>query len=156
MLKFKQARFLIRQISHVVFVLLIFTFGLAAQTTPDSVVRDLYRANKVKDVAEMSKTQLKKYFDNTLAEKYWKVANGEDGIDFEILYDAQDTEIKNFQIGKYAAGRNGTGWVPVTFLNFGQRHKIEFQFARRPAGWRITDIRYDSGYTLVKTLNQTK
>ena len=72
-----------------------------AQAGPETVVANLYRAATAKCVAGMSKTQLRKYFDEGLADDIWKAARGEEGLGFDLLYHAQDRRVRNFRIGKY-------------------------------------------------------
>ena len=125
-----------------------------AQAGPETVVANLYRAATAKSVAEMSKTQLRKYFDEELADDIWKAARSEEGLGFDLLYYAQDTRIKNFRIGKYEEGGRFWGWVTVSFTNFGERQKINFRVtsATGGAGWRIADISYTDGSTLSEIL----
>lgn len=81
---------------------------------PDTLVADLYKANKQKRspfFQTRSRALLYKYFEKTLADLIWKDAvhsKGEVGaIDGDPLYDAQDMEIKKFAIKKprYEEGR---------------------------------------------------
>ena len=125
-----------------------------AQARPETVVANLYRAAAAKSVAEMSKTQLRKYFDEGLADDIWKAARSEEGLGFDLLYYAQDTRIRDFRIGKYGAGGRFWGWVTASFTNFGERHKINFRVtsATGGAGWRIADIVYTDGSTLTEIL----
>jgi hypothetical protein len=138
---------------------LVILFGLACitaytQTSPETVVANLYQAAKLKGVADMSKAQLRKYFDDELADQIWKAAHGENGLDFDLIYNAQDTQIKNFQIGKYSQGGRFWGWVSVSFSNFGERQKINFKLSNATggAGWKIVDIHYKDGSTLMSIL----
>jgi hypothetical protein len=126
-----------------------------AQAGPETVVANLYRAATAKSVAEMSKTQLRKYFDEELADDIWKAARGEEGLGFDLLYHAQDTQIRNFRVGKYEGGGRFWGWVTVSFTNFGERQKINFKVtsATGGAGWRIADISYKDGSTLMEILS---
>ncbi len=128
--------------------------GAYAQTSPEAVVANLYKAAKLKSVADMSKTQLRKYFDDELADHIWKTAHGDNGLDFDLLYNAQDTQIKNFQIGKYGQGGKFWGWVTVSFSNFGERQKINFKLSNATggAGWKVVDIHYKDGSTLMSIL----
>jgi hypothetical protein len=134
-------------------LIVTFTSCVSAQT-PEQVVRDLYAAHKAKNVASMSKVQLRKYFDTQLADKFWKVAHGEGGIDFDVLYNTQDDAgIKNFLVGKFT-GSASSGSVLVTFTNSGRRQKLDFKMATRSGVWKITDINYGKDFALVQTLNE--
>jgi hypothetical protein len=125
------------------------------QTGPETVVANLYRAATAKSVAEMSKTRLRRYFAEGLADDIWKAARSEEGLGFDLLYHAQDTRIRNFRIGKYGEGGRFWGWVSASFTNFGERQKINFKLtsATGGAGWRIADISYSDGSTLMEILS---
>ena len=123
--------------------------------TPDALVADLYRAHKQKRgpfFQTSSRALVDKYFAKSLGDLIWKDARtskGEVGvIDGDPLYDAQDFEIKNFAIGKGVV--DGTGAkVTVTFVNIGEKKTIVFLLTKVTAGWRINDIDYGGGRTLV-------
>jgi len=130
-----------------------FTLCASAQT-PEQVVKNLYAAHKAKNIASMSKVQLRKYFDTPLADKFWKIAHGEGGIDFDVLYNTQDDDgIKNFQVGKFT-GSASSGSVLVTFTNSGRRERLDFKMSNRSGIWKDTDIRYDDNSTLQKILSE--
>lgn len=146
---------------HILFgisILLLLSFTVKAQQIPETLVKDLYDAAKTTNIAEMSKKDLEKYFDKELAEAFWKVANGEDGIDFDILYNAQDTKITEFKIGKaaYPTSKPVTdkvdATVNVTFKNFGEDEIIEFIFGKSKSDWKILDIIYKDGSKLKEIL----
>ena len=127
----------------------------ATANTPDALVADLYRAHKQKRgpfFQTRSRALVDKYFAKPLADLIWKDAvtsKGEVGaIDGDPLYDAQDFEIKNFAIGKPTIdGTNAK--VNVTFVNIGEKKTIVFLLTKGAAGWRINDIDYGGGRTLV-------
>jgi len=103
----------------------------------------------------MSKMNLRKYFEASLADKFWKVAHSEGGIDFDILYNTQDvTDIRNFRVGKFSAAAPTSGWVPVTFVNSGRRQKLDFKMSKSSGTWKIADIKYGNDFTLLKTLSE--
>lgn len=113
---------------------------------PETVVANLYRAARTKSIAEMSKTELGKYFDKELVDLIWKTANSDSGIDFDILYDAQDTKISNFRIGASEIQSPSLRTVKVSFTNFSEKKEIEFALLSFGAeGWKIDEIYYDQG-----------
>jgi hypothetical protein len=129
---------------------------------PDTVVADLYKANKQKRspfFQTRSRSLLYKYFEKSLADLIWKDAvrsKGEVGaIDGDPLYDAQDMEIKRFAIKKprYEEGR---ALVDVTFENFGKPQTIMFIVVNSRIGWRIRDIAYSEGRTLGSELKESR
>src|SRR5712671_2918804 len=137
-----------------------FSFSAYSQTTssnrlsPNALVADLYRVHNRKRspfFQTRSQALLDKYFEKGLADMIWKDAvssKGEVGaLDGDPLYDAQDTEIKKFAIGKpsYADGK---ATVKVTFENFGQPKSLVFILVNGRTGWRINDIEYGEGRSL--------
>jgi hypothetical protein len=126
----------------------------AVRLSPNALVADLYRAHNRKQspfFQTKSRALLYKYFEKGLADMIWKdavTAKGEVGaLDGDPLYDAQDTEIKNFGIGKptYEAGK---ARVKVTFTNLGQSKSFVFTLVNGRTGWRINDIDYGEGRSL--------
>src|SRR5476649_546471 len=81
-------------------VTVVLSVMAGAQTKPETVVANLYTAAKTKQVAAMTKIELQKHFNKELADSIWKVTHSDNGIDFDILYNAQDTRITNFTVGK--------------------------------------------------------
>jgi len=140
-------------------------FSHAAQrvqpgNSPDGVIRELYRVhnNGRGHVFEAKgKKYIYKFFDLKLADLIWKniteTPEGEVGnLDFDPLYNAQDTKITNFQIGKpVVEGDEST--VIVNFRNFGQRTRITFELHHGKEGWRIRNVIYGDKSDLVKILS---
>lgn len=121
---------------------------------PDAIVKDLYAAHKAESgpfFQTKSRALVDKYFTKEFADLIWKdavAAQGEVGaIGFDPLYNAQDTEITGFKIGKpiYGEGNLDVADVPVTFKNMGQDETILFRLERNSQKiWRIGDIHYPS------------
>jgi len=128
---------------------------------PDAVVRELYRVHRNGNghVFEKQGRKLQlRFFDAKLAGLLWKdlteTPEGELGhIDFDPLYNAQDTQIKNFRVGA-AVVRGDTANVPVTFVNFDQKVKIDFRLVRTKGVWKISNIVYGGGSDLLKILSE--
>lgn len=146
-------------------VILATLFSIAAQrarptNSPDSVVRELYRIHNngrghVFDAK--GKKHIYKFFDQALADLIWKeitqTPEGEVGnLDFDPLYNAQDTGITNFRIGKPLI-EGDTSTVLVTFRNFGQRMTIKFEMNKVQEGWKIKNVLYGDKTDLVKMLS---
>src|SRR5437660_8419198 len=142
------------------------SFVVHAQTkainrlSPEALVADLYREHNRKHspfFQTRSRALLYKYFEKNLADMIWKDAvrsKGEVGaIDGDPLYDAQDMEIKKFAIDK-ATFASGKARVNVRFENFGQQKNIVFVLVNGKTGWRISDIEYGEGRTLVGELKE--
>ena len=129
---------------------------------PDALVADLYRQHNHKHspfFQTRSRALLYKYFEKRIADLIWKDAvhsKGEVGaIDGDPLFDAQDMEIKKFAIKKpgYEEGR---ALVDVTFENFGKPQTIVFLVVKSKTGWRIRDIVYSEGRTLLSELKESR
>jgi hypothetical protein len=157
-----------RTVSFALITLLIILGSSSAQTTqraaqinsPDRVVRELYRIHKdgKGHVFEAKgKKYIYKFFAQKLADLLWKeisgTPEGEVGnLDFDPLYNAQDTKITNFLVGKpVVTGDEAT--VLVTFRNFGQRTSIKFAMVNGKAGWQIKNIIYGNDSDLIKLLS---
>ena len=129
------------------FIMTIFIGMVSAaaqgQTNPQAVVSNLYKVAKAKKVARMSQAELLRFFDSRLAGLIRKTATSEGGIDFDILYDAQDVKILNLRIDPTDTESATSRSVHVTFTNFGEKKEIYFRFGPGKAGWKITEIYYE-------------
>jgi hypothetical protein len=133
--------------------------GEMASASPDELVADLYKHHDGQTgpfFQNISRARIDKYFTKTLGDMIWKDAVSSDGevgaIDADPLYNAQDTEIKSLAIGS-AELKGNTATVPVTFTNFGKRTTISFLLKQVNGSWKIDNIRYEGGESLVKWLN---
>ncbi len=129
------------------------------QTAPDALVADLYKqhdADKSPFFQTKNRALLDKYFTKATADLIWKDAvdsKGEVGaLGADPLYDAQDTDIKNFKVGQ-AKTTGDSAVVPVTFENFGKKQTINFALKQENGGWKIEDIKYGK-YTLLGLLKE--
>lgn len=127
-------------------------------TTPRALVADLYRQHKKKRgpfFQTRSRALLDKYFARELADRIWRDARsaGDEvgAIDGDPLFNAQDMEIRNFSIQE-AVGGPRMVVVPVTFENLGQKHEIKFRLFSGGGRWRIGNIEYDDGSSLLEIL----
>ncbi len=127
----------------------------------EKLVSDLYKAHDGKHspfFQTKNRRLVDKYFTKQLADLIWKDAvSSKDevgAIDGDPLYNAQDMEIKNFAIGK-ASIKDDSATVPVTFTNFGDKQKVDFLLKLVNGSWRIDDIEYGKGDSLMKWLKDT-
>jgi hypothetical protein len=135
----------------------------AAQTVvaPDALIKDLYKThdkNYGAIVQGKNRAILDKYFDKNLGGLIWKdmtTNQNEVGvIDFDIFYNTQDPEIKNLVVG--AAKINGDkAVVPVTFDNFKEKNSINYNLIKEKSVWKISDIDYGEGNTLLKYFKES-
>lgn len=128
--------------------------------SPEALVADLYKqhdANKSPFFQTKNRALVDKYFTKSTADLIWKDAvssKGEVGaLDGDPLYAAQDTQIKNFAIGKAELkGENAT--VPVNFTNYDKKTTIKFQLKMVAAAWKIDDIIWPEGDSMVKIIKE--
>lgn len=129
-----------------------------ATAEPDEVVADLYKqhdADKSPFFQTANRALVDKYFAQSTADLIWQDAidsAGEVGaLGADPLYNAQDTDIKNFKIGKgEIKGKSAT--VTVTFTNFGEKQTLEFDLVQEKGNWKIENIKYDDGSSLLQIL----
>lgn len=138
------------------------TGSAQAQTSlPEALVADLYKAHDGKKspfFQTKDRALVDKYFTKPLADLIWKdatTAKDEVGaIDGDPLYNAQDTEIKNFAVGKgVVTGESAR--VAVTFTNFGEKKTIDYELKLVGGNWKIDNILYGKGDSLMKWLKDT-
>jgi Protein of unknown function (DUF3828) len=133
--------------------------GVAA--SPDAVVRELYKVHRKGYgrvfVKEGRKLQ-QRFFDENLANLIWKdlteTPQDEVGhLDFDPLYNAQDIHVTRFRVGAPSLeGDRAT--VNVTFNNYDRKENLKFLLTKTPAGWKISNIDYGSGFDLLKILTE--
>ncbi len=144
--------------------LLFVCFGLNLHAvdkavTPDALVAELYKAEKQGKspfFQDKDRGLLDHYFTKELGDLIWKDvidSRGEVGtIDGDPLFDAQDTEIKDFVIHPSKA-EEGKTTVLVTFLNFDKKTRIIYHLAQQDGVWKISDIQY-ADYELLRLLKE--
>lgn len=127
----------------------------AGAVSPEQVVKNLYDAQKNEATnpffQKKSRALVDKYFMRELADTIWKDAttagDGVGVLDFDPLYYAQDTEIKNFVIEK--ADENNI--VKVRFKNMGKDEEISFSLTTENTSstvWKIDSIVYSDAEDL--------
>jgi hypothetical protein len=134
--------------------------GISGRTSPDALVAELYRQserNHSPFFQTRNRALLDKYFVKDLAELIWKDAlhsRSEVGaIDGDPLFNAQDTEITKFSIHR-PNYLNGKAEVIVSFENFRQKQEIHFSLISTNTGWKIEDIKYNDGSSLLGILRE--
>jgi hypothetical protein len=133
---------------------------VAQDVAPDALLRDLYRihdqdlkASNDRILNGKSRALLDKFFSKNLADLIWKdLTTNKDEvgvIDFDLFYNTQDPNIQNFSIGQGEVnGENAT--IPVNFNNSGAKETVTYVLAKVNGSWKITDIKYRDGGSLVK------
>ena len=132
----------------------------AGELSPKDVVAQLYKAYGTEQSSEGETRLFTRYFDDELLKLYLKdvrEAKGEVGrLDAVGLYNAQEIQITDFSISApKITGPSRTGMealVTVRFKNIGKPTRVECVLRRTVHGWKISDIRYDNGYSLKKIL----
>jgi len=126
--------------------------------TPEELVAELYQAHKGKSDPlqyPQSEKLLGHYFFDPLLKLYLndqRQSKGEVGkIDFDPLYNAQDFQITKFNIVRLN-NKGGDVLVAARFKNLGMDQEIVFEMRKIKTGWRIADIKYKDGRTLMNIL----
>jgi len=143
-------------------LIFIFAISAAAQfTSPRAVVVDLYQKHDAKQSPfwqKKSRARVDRYFTKQLADLIWKDAHGPNDdaptLDGDPLYDAQDTQIKALQIGTATVNADKAE-VRVTFTNFKEKKGLRFALMRVGSSWKIENIFYDRGGSLMEWLTST-
>ena len=155
----------------VVFLLTLITATtFAGQLSPKDVIAQLYKAYGTEQSSAGETRLFTRCFDDELLRLYLKdkrEAKGEVGrINSVPLYNAQDTEITDLSISaptiigdpsspRRVFDRTGVeALVTVRFKNIGKPTRIEYVLRRTVHGWKISDIRYDDGYSLKRLLQR--
>ena len=144
-------------------ILLALPFSGLAQSPgghPAALIRELYRVhNKGYGPVFRGKTRryLDKYFDKALSDLIWKnltEGNPDEvgNLDFDVLYNAQDFQIKNFQVASPVGGSDRAE-VTVSFINFDRKENLKFLMRNTRAGWKIENLIYTDGSDLIKILS---
>jgi len=127
---------------------------------PEAFVRGLYKehdARRSPFFQTDDRARVDKYFDKNLADLIWKDAvesKGEVGaLGADPLYNAQDTEIKNFNVSTVSQS-DTKAEVAATFDNFGEKQRIVYRLVAVGADWKIAEIDYSDNATLSKMLKQ--
>jgi hypothetical protein len=133
-----------------------------SQTTlPEVLVAELYKQHDAKKspfFQTKDRALVDKYFTKPLADLIWKDAttakNEVGAIDGDPLYNAQETEIKNFSVGKGEI-KGDKATVAVTFTNVGEKKTVNFELKQVGGSWKIDNILYGKGDSLMKWLTDT-
>lgn len=98
---------------------------------------------------------LDKYFQKELADLLWQDArsSGDEvgALDGDPLFNAQDMRISNFSVREGTVGPQGAQ-VAVHFKNLGEKHQIVFRLVLEKTSWKIANIEYDDGSSLLGIL----
>ncbi len=127
----------------------------AGELSPKDVVAQLYKSYGSEQSPAGETRLFSRYFDDELLKLYLKdkrEAKGEVGrLDGDPLYNAQEVQITDFSISAPKI-TGGEALVTVRFKNIGKPTRVECVLRRTVHGWKISDIRYDDGYSLKKIL----
>ena len=156
--------------TKLVLVLMIIVGGLAGsaaavqrpaarRAAARTVVLNLYSQHKRRSpfFQTRSRVVLDRYFTRELADLIWQDARtsssrGEVGdIGGDPLYNAQDMRIRKFAVRERSPGSYGVE-VVASFLNFNERHEVVFRLVPAGSSWKVADIVYDNGTTLLDIL----
>lgn len=129
-----------------------------AQTTaPDALIKDLYKqhdADRSPFFQSKDRARLDKYFVKATADLIWKdTTAGTAVLNADPLYDSHDPEPKNFAVGRPKI-EDGTATVVVSFVNYGVKEAVTYRLVKEDAAWKIADIEYKDGRSLLKMFKE--
>ncbi|MBX3287699.1 MAG: DUF3828 domain-containing protein [Acidobacteria bacterium] len=133
--------------------------GSIAENEPAELVADLYKQHDAQKgpFFQNDRSRVDKYFAKAFADLIHR-----DNVDpleptralgADPLYDGQDFEIKKFAVGK-AEIKDANATVHVTFENFGEKKTVTFSLILENNAWKISDIKYDHGASLLAILKE--
>ncbi len=126
-------------------------FPLHSQTptSAEAFLRDLYAPYLTGANQGQNYWNLERYFASDLARLMDAEArdaqrrNEVPRLDGDPFVDAQEWDVKNFNLSVKTDGSNAT--AIVTFDNYGKAKRITLDLVLTPTGWRISDIKAPSG-----------
>jgi hypothetical protein len=130
----------------------------SAQTNaPDVLVKDLYKqhdADRSPFFQTKDRTRLDRYFVKSTADLIWKDATAGTGVlNADPLYDSHDPAPKNFTISQPKID-NDTATVVASFVNYGTKETVTFRLFKENSAWKISDIEYKDGRSLLKLFKE--
>ena len=133
-------------------------FLLAADApfaTPEALVEEIYKADpnifNPSEAMELSKRFIDKNLIALLVREAERSRTEPGAIDFHIPTYAQDqSEIKKLIIKADTTDDKAT--VKAAFENFGERTVVTYLCEKEDGSWKIFDVRYEDGTTLLKLL----
>ena len=140
---------------------LVTNCSAVSQLPPDKVVANLYQQHAKRSPFFQTKNRalLDTYFTKKLADLLWKDAlssqNEVGALEGDPLYNAQDMAIKKLVIHP-AKIQGSKASVEATFENFSKKQVVVFLLRQEPIGWKVENIKYDDGYSLLKILQTGK
>ncbi|HEY9695357.1 MAG TPA: DUF3828 domain-containing protein [Oculatellaceae cyanobacterium] len=132
----------------------------APQVAPNNLVRNLYKqhdAQKSPFFQSKNRALVDKYFTLKLADLIWKDSINSQGqvgaLDSDPLYNSQDPQPKNFAVTTTKISQD-EATVLASFLNYSRKETISFALVQQNGNWKIADIKYGNGNTLLKLLSE--
>jgi hypothetical protein len=136
----------------------------AAPGTPDALIQELYSTTGDDAFYPVSHPEVAAKFLTpalikllTVDEKRSAAAEepGSSFTDASTIYYSQDGEkVKKFATKSEIAG--DTAVVKASFEMFGERVVITYKCAKEAAGWRIADVSYEDGNSVLKMLSESQ
>ena len=131
----------------------------AAAAKPEALIQALYKTDADVFTPGSNKEVSAKFLASTLIKLLVldaKRAGEEQGaIDFDPLSFSQD-ERKITKFATKSEIKGDTAVVKATFENHGERVVINYKCVKEANQWRIADVTYEDGTSLVKLLTETE
>lgn len=132
----------------------------ATASTAESLVRDLYQQHNSYAgpfFQTKSRALVEKFFTPDLAELIWvdavKAGGGAGAIDVDPVYGSEHTQIEELEVGQPVI-KDEHATVTATFKNYEEKTSVTFSLKLVGGSWRIEDIKYPKGDTLLKKLQK--
>jgi hypothetical protein len=138
----------------------LFATATAQERSAQEFVRQIYQLDKAKEPLLQNAKLIERYFYSPLAALLKKdlsehKAGGMGLLDFDPLYDAQDTEISALGIDKPVISGDHAN-VLVRFKNFGEPKRITFRLNRSEGQWKVENIIYPGHANLVDIMSSNQ
>ena len=134
--------------------------GDARSADAERHVADLYKQHDAKKspfFQTADRGRVDAFFTKPTADLIWKDSTNSKGeigaLDFDPLYDAQDVDKKNFAVGK-ASVKDDRATVVATYTNWGEKKRITYLLKMQDGSWKIDDIKYQAGHSLLGLLKE--
>lgn len=130
----------------------------AAPAKPEALIDQLYKSKDDVFLAQPNKNSgkfLAASLIKLLVLDAKRAGNEQGAIDFDVLSFSQE-ESKITKFATKSEIKDDTAIVKATFENHGERVVISYKCVQEASQWRIADVAYEDGTSLVKLLTEAQ
>ena len=132
----------------------------SGDAAPDVVVKQLFKQHD-SYTGPFFQTQdralVDRYFTKSLADLIWQDAVASKGavgaLDIDPLYGAHLLKLEDFRVGSPSI-QGDAATVVASFKNYEADTQVTFELTKADRVWKVDDIKYSSGDTLMKKLTK--